>query len=655
MNNKIFRNVVIASSLALFGCGKDSKSTPPAEVVLERVQVLSQADDLYAIFDGSDLYVKAVGFFSDGRELDITNDVDWETSHEAVYIDSNGQLKSSNLEAVISLDTTSVSASLSDVKSDDLIIRRLTLTNYCENYVSADLAVAPLAALIKSEEIEAIESFNTSNIKDMTCLFAGTGSALSFLDLSGWDTTDVLFMQYMFANSDFNADVSGFVMDNVTTIEGMFAAAYNFNQDLSSWTLSSDVNDSAYISGSAIVKSSKLASTPNRPLYAAILEEDTSAVETYDVSGLTSFLGLFYNSNFNGDLSSWDTSSVTDMAHMFHKASVFNGDLSSWDTSSVTNMSSMFASATAFDQDLSSWVTSSVTDMNRMFYIADVFNGDISSWDTSSVTNMSSMFASATAFDQDLSSWVTSSVTDMSSMFSSAYVFDQDISNWDTRSVTDMSSMFSSAYVFDQDIYLWNTSSVTDMSSMFSSASRFNQDLSDWDTSSVTDMNRMFYIAAGFNGDISSWDTSSVTDMNRMFYIAAGFNGDISHWNTSSVTDMSRMFEHAKVFNQDLSTWDTRSVTDMSSMFSSAYVFDQDIYRWDTSSVTDMSSMFSSASRFNGDISRWKTSSVTDMYRMFFNATDFDQNLSGWNVVKVTSSSDFATGSSMTPGQLPDF
>jgi surface protein len=50
--------------------------------------------------------------------------------------------------------------------------------------------------------------------------------------------------------------------------------------------------------------------------------------------------------SFNGDLSSWDVSSVTDMSNMFAGASSFNGDLGSWDVSSVTGLNWMFSGAT---------------------------------------------------------------------------------------------------------------------------------------------------------------------------------------------------------------------------------------------------------------------------------------------------------------------
>lgn len=59
--------------------------------------------------------------------------------------------------------------------------------------------------------------------------------------------------------------------------------------------------------------------------------------------------------NFDSDISSWDVSSVTDMAYMFRGASSFNSNLAFWNVSFVTDMSHMFDSAISFNQNLCRW------------------------------------------------------------------------------------------------------------------------------------------------------------------------------------------------------------------------------------------------------------------------------------------------------------
>jgi surface protein len=109
--------------------------------------------------------------------------------------------------------------------------------------------------------------------------------------------------------------------------------------------------------------------------------------------------------------------SATDMSDMFRGASNFNGDISAWDVSSVDVMSGLFRGASNFNGDLSAWDVSSVAVMNGLFGGASNFNGDISTWDVSSVTNMGSMFNGASNFNRDVSAWDVSSVTNMNYMF----------------------------------------------------------------------------------------------------------------------------------------------------------------------------------------------------------------------------------------------
>jgi surface protein len=96
-----------------------------------------------------------------------------------------------------------------------------------------------------------------------------------------------------------------------------------------------------------------------------------------DTSLINDMSCLFYDSIFNGDISTWDVSNVNDMGFMF-ACSKFNGDISTWDVSKVTDMRFMF-SHSEFNGNISSWNVSKVTDMSYMFYNSP-FNGNISYW-----------------------------------------------------------------------------------------------------------------------------------------------------------------------------------------------------------------------------------------------------------------------------------
>merc|ERR1719174_2977525 len=76
------------------------------------------------------------------------------------------------------------------------------------------------------------------------------------------------------------------------------------------------------------------------------------------------------------------------MNSMFRDAKVFNGDISKWDVSGVTNMNSMFRDAKAFNGDISEWNVSLVSNMNDIFFQATAFNGNISKWDVVGVTDV---------------------------------------------------------------------------------------------------------------------------------------------------------------------------------------------------------------------------------------------------------------------------
>ena len=169
----------------------------------------------------------------------------------------------------------------------------------------------------------------------------------------------------------------------------------------------------------------------------------------------------------------------TDSSNMFHYLPDLSSlDLSSFDTSQVTDMRYMFSELSNLaDLNLSNFNTSKVTNMESMFDgMSKITNLNLSSFDTSHVTNMDLMFSfTSKLVSLNLSNFNTSQVTVMNRMFANMpNLASLDLSSFDTSQVTEMSYMF------------YNTPNLTSL------------DLSTFDTSKVTDMNNIFALADNY-------------------------------------------------------------------------------------------------------------------------------------------------------------
>ena len=166
--------------------------------------------------------------------------------------------------------------------------------------------------------------------------------ALNDVNVTFWDTAAVTNMSNMFANTDgassFNQNIGGWSVRKVTTFASMFSNATKFN--------------------------------------------NASAAMTWSTGG-----GL------------GNDSSVTtiNMSNMFFGATLFNADITSWNTSKVTNMSGMLRS-TPFQKDISGWSVAAVTNFNNMFQDNVVFAAPVKYWVVGTAT-YTDMFTGSTQFN----------------------------------------------------------------------------------------------------------------------------------------------------------------------------------------------------------------------------------------------------------------
>ena len=194
---------------------------------------------------------------------------------------------------------------------------------------------------------------NTSRVTDMSYMFDAC-SALTSLDVSGFDTSSATDMSYMFSGCSklTSLDVSGFDTSKVADMRGTFYDCTQLKSlDVSGFD-TSRVTDMGY------------------------MFFDCSALTSLDVSGfdtsrVTNMVGMFgwCKALTSLDLSGFDTSNVINIADMFYLCSALTSlDVSGFDTSQVTSMRNMFSNCSALTSlDLSGFDTSKVTTMGNMF------------------------------------------------------------------------------------------------------------------------------------------------------------------------------------------------------------------------------------------------------------------------------------------------
>ncbi len=513
-------------------------------------------------------------------------------------------------------------------------------------------------------DVEATDSPNLSGVSSLKLMFDSCINLIGNSSFNNWNVSNITNLQGVFANAEnFNQNIEDWNVSSVTTTSGMFFKARSFNQPIGSWNVQ-NVEDMSY------------------------MFSDTDS--------------------FNQSLNSWNTIAVNNMEGMFQYTLDFNQPLNFWNLSNVENMQYMFLGAKSFDQNINDWAVSSVSNMYGMFQETDKFNQPLNAWDVSNVTNMSSMFWNALAFNQNLEDWNVSNVQSMNSMFNRAYAFDQDLGDWNIANVASMYQMFFEAGIsqenYDNTLLGWGslpslqTNVVLDAgSSTYCEAEGARQSIIDtygwsitdggkgcpfittWktDNSGISASNQIIiptFTGEAYNYSVDWGDGTSDSNVTgdithtygspgtytvsiygtfpRIYFNEGGDANkliNIKQWGNIAWTSMESAFagcSNLSVGAEDVP--DLSAVTSLRRMFLNCnYTFDfsgtrefsnfngvENFNSWDVSTITDMSNMFDK-STFNQEISSWDVSNVEDMSYMFFSSS-FNQDINSWDVGNVT-------------------
>lgn len=544
-------------------------------------------------------------------------------------------------------------------------------------------------------------------------------SALTTLNMNRWDAPNLMSMSYVVQTCQGNVqrtvNISGWKVEKLTSLNDIFNNSHITTVNMNGWY------------APAMTKIGSTYST------AGGSSLETVYMRNWDAPNLTDLSGLFSNKSAltTVDMSGWTPFRATDISSVFYGCSSLTTvlGLEEWDTSALKNMSKAFYNCYFLELDLSSWNTSGVTDMTNTFaygpykitfgenfrfagtnafepsywrriepadetvyhcedlciaynndtvamagtYIFDqmdvggrcyalLYNNDGNYELVFQMTPepeagrgelIEAFFVNtSTAYGSVANSGALRISTPWTNYRSSVKkvvfrdeIIPRDISFW----FTSMTSLLKVEYPENL-----NTSNIKNMRYAFYRLSSLTElDTSTWDMSSLENMDYAFESSKLTIIDTSGWNLSNLTSMKYTFGQCQALTSlDTSNWgDMSKVKDMSYAFYFCSNLTWiDTGSWTLESLTTLDATFCNCYALvSLDTRNWNLSKVTTFKNAFNSCSSLSIlDTSGWSLPNVSSMEYAFSNCgllTNIDT--SGWNLsTKLTNLSGTFNGCS---------
>lgn len=257
----------------------------------------------------------------------------------------------------------------------------------------------------ENSEYVNLSDIDTSEMILMNSMFSGMVK-MKTLDVSGWDTSNVVSMQDMFYGCNALGDIIGideFDFSSCEDMRRMFAKTGLERLDTERWNMSS-VKNMSYMFGECNMLTNII------------------GIEDWDVSSAEDISGMFEKCNAlqKLDLSKWNVQNVIKLYYMFSECtSLKELDLSNWDFKSKSTFN-MFNVCTGLTKlNLTGFNVKGLKDMRYMFYRCESLKsiiGDIEDWNVATVNMFEGMFESCFKLELDLSKWNISNAADITYM-----------------------------------------------------------------------------------------------------------------------------------------------------------------------------------------------------------------------------------------------
>jgi surface protein len=380
--------------------------------------------------------------------------------------------------------------------------------------------------------------FLTTNVTDMSYMFAGAENTGKALNLQHFITSNVLDMSGMFLNTKFSSvDLSSFDTRKVMGMSHMFEGCDTATLDISSFNTSNVTSMANMFFGTK-------AETIN-------FGDNFKTGEVTDMSGMFANTIFKPESEFSGNTPlEFDTRKVTSMASMFLNAKNLDFvNVAHFNTSKVQDMSYMFANFHIASQlivplDGQEDVASNDGAESNKLYVTDYKDDTTkSSPDSGDGVSLVDYAENPTLGADGTDGWLE--------RFKAMYdAFKRELVNWRSQNPDDYGRNYNTTT--NLDLMNFDTSNVLNMEGMFLGAQypSIKFDNTHFKTDKVKNMAYMFAMinASDLNTRIAELNTESVENMEGMF-AGTHLSGelDLSLFKDTKLTNTKFMFAYNKI------------------------------------------------------------------------------------------------------------